>query len=119
MRLLALQHLLVHVLRTARYAAPLPHVTGSTGLRVLRRLRPSRALHQASRLSAPSSWQEAEAERLAGGSHIHCCPVGGLGTRLYPCGIATATPQHFTVASRPAPRTAGREFPAPSWSECA
>src|ERR1700733_2570536 len=32
------------------------------------------------------------------GSHVHCCPVSGLGTRLYPCGIATATPQHFTVA---------------------
>jgi hypothetical protein len=24
----------------------------------------------------------------AGGSHVHCCPVDGLGTRLYPCGIA-------------------------------
>ncbi len=21
-------------------------------------------------------------------SHVHCCPVDGLGTRLYPCGIA-------------------------------
>jgi hypothetical protein len=29
----------------------------------------------------------------AGGSHVHCCPVDGLGTRLCPCGIATATPQ--------------------------
>ena len=29
----------------------------------------------------------------ADGSHVHCCPVDGLGTRLYPCGIATATPQ--------------------------
>ena len=28
----------------------------------------------------------------AGGSHVHCCPVDGLGTRLYPCGIATVTP---------------------------
>jgi hypothetical protein len=28
----------------------------------------------------------------AGGSHVHCCPVDGLGTRLYPCGIATTTP---------------------------
>jgi len=25
------------------------------------------------------------------GSHVYCCPVDGLGTRLYPCGIATAT----------------------------
>jgi len=28
----------------------------------------------------------------AGGSHVHCCSVDGLGTRLYPCGIATITP---------------------------
>jgi len=34
------------------------------------------------------------------------------GARLYPRGIATATPQHFTVASRPETRTSGREFPA-------
>ena len=27
----------------------------------------------------------------ADGSHVHCYPVDGLGTRLYPCGIAIAT----------------------------
>jgi len=29
----------------------------------------------------------------ADGSHVHCRPVDGLGTRLYPRGIATVTPQ--------------------------
>src|SRR5450759_2845750 len=29
----------------------------------------------------------------ADGSHVHCCPVDGLGIRLCPCGLATATPQ--------------------------
>ena len=49
----------------------------------------------------------------AGGSRVHCRPVSGLGTRLYPCGIATANPQHFTVASHPRPPTPGQKFPAP------
>jgi hypothetical protein len=28
----------------------------------------------------------------ADGSHVHCRPVDGLGIRLCPCGIVTATP---------------------------
>ena len=24
-----------------------------------------------------------------GAPHVHCCPINGLGTRLYPCDIAT------------------------------
>ncbi len=28
----------------------------------------------------------------ADGSHVHCYPVDGLGTRLYPCGIVMVTP---------------------------
>jgi len=28
----------------------------------------------------------------ADGSRVHWHPVNGLGTRLYPCGLATATP---------------------------
>src|SRR5215472_224643 len=51
----------------------------------------------------------------ASGSHVHCCPVSGPGTRLCPCGIATATPQPFTVASHPRPPKPGPEFPAPQW----
>src|SRR3954454_19970665 len=36
-------------------------------------------------------WEGCGPGTHAGGSHVHCCPVGGLGIRLYPCGIATAT----------------------------
>ena len=35
------------------------------------------------------------------GSRVHCDSLDEGGARLGPCGIATATPQHFTVASRP------------------
>ncbi len=38
--------------------------------------------------------------------------ASGLGTRLYPCGIAMATPQTFTMASHPRPTRPGQEFPA-------
>jgi hypothetical protein len=41
------------------------------------------------------SWREGKDGTATGSSHVHCCPVSGLGTRLCPCGIATATPQHF------------------------
>jgi hypothetical protein len=42
-----------------------------------------------------------------GGSHVHCCPVDGLGTRLYPCGIATAT----AAANSPWPPIPGIKDP--------
>jgi hypothetical protein len=38
--------------------------------------------------------------------------LDGGGTRLSPCDIAVATPQHFTMASPSAHRHSG-EFPAP------
>jgi len=34
------------------------------------------------------------------GSRVHCDSLGEGGAQLYPCGIATATPQHVTAASR-------------------
>ena len=37
--------------------------------------------------------------RLREGSHVHHVPVGRVGTQLFRCGLATATPQAFTVAS--------------------
>jgi len=40
----------------------------------------------------PFPWPGNGCGTHAGGSHVRCCPVDGLGTRLYPCGIATATP---------------------------
>ncbi len=34
-----------------------------------------------------------------GSSHGHCRPFNGMGAQLFPGGLATTTPQHFTVAS--------------------
>jgi hypothetical protein len=34
------------------------------------------------------------------GSHVHHAPVGRIGAQLFPCSIATPTPQTFNVASR-------------------
>ena len=51
---------------------------------------------------APFDWRRTYPHRFpwpgkgcgtaADGSRVHCHPVNGLGTRLYPCGIAVATP---------------------------
>ena len=71
---------------------PFPMCTGFPRLGVLRRLRPTRAFGRRRAYPCPSSWQEDEPGTDTDGSHVHCCSVDGLGTRLYPCGIATATP---------------------------
>ena len=44
-----------------------------------------------------------------GGSHVHHQPVDGGGAQLFPCSLATATPQAFTVAS-------WRQLPCPTRS---
>ena len=41
----------------------------------------------------PPPWLGGGSGTDTDGSHVHCCPVDGLGTRLCPCGIAMATPQ--------------------------
>ena len=48
------------------------------------------------------------------GSRVHCNSFGEGGAQFYPCGIATANPQHFTVASRADIHMPAREFPAPA-----
>jgi hypothetical protein len=52
------------------------------------------------------------AERWEGrpgdGSHVHHAPVGRIGAQLFPCSIATPTPQAFGVASYPAYVSRGR-----------
>src|SRR5579875_1130112 len=53
----------------------------------------------------------APGEPAAGGSHVHCDPLSGLGARLCPGGLATPTPQSFSVASRTANVRASRKFP--------
>ena len=45
-------------------------------------------------------------------------PFDGVGAQLCPCNIATATPQAFTVASRPANHPT-QEFPATTTCGCA
>jgi hypothetical protein len=68
----------------------------------MRRAFPGSEYYGGSVPSAPSAGigpiqrQHSPVERYTGtntdGSHVHCCSVNGLGIRLYPCGIATATP---------------------------
>src|SRR5664279_313952 len=43
-------------------------------------------------IPTPSLWPKVDCGTITGGSHVHCCSIDELGTRLYPCGIATATP---------------------------
>src|ERR1019366_2095757 len=75
---------------------------------------PHPRLRQASRLSpSRSPWPEDGCGTHPDGSHVHCHPINGLGTRLYPCGLATATPQTFTVASRPRRNRPSLKFPCP------
>src|ERR1022692_3064553 len=77
------------------HTAALPHARGFPALGVLRRLRPARAFGRHRAYPAPCPWLGQDTGTATGGSHVHCCPVNGLGIRLCPCGIATVTPQHF------------------------
>ena len=89
---------------------------GFPRLGVLRRLRP---VPDRSADGGPSPTTAPDARRAGqdrDGSRVHCCSLDEGGARLCPCGIATATPQHFTVASRRASKTA-QEFPDPTSSE--
>ena len=79
-------------------AAALPHVPGFPQPEVLRRLRPvlDRSVRPA---DAPD--RIPGARRDQDGSRVHCDSLDEGGARLGPCGLTTATPQHFTVVSRP------------------
>jgi hypothetical protein len=57
---------------------------------------------------AAVAWRTAQQDR--DGSRIHGDSPGEAGARLGPCGITTATPQHFTVVSRPAAEGQPRSF---------
>src|SRR3954447_24325433 len=77
---------------------------------------PSRPDRQAMRPPGPARrWQRRRSGRAGTVPTFIHEPFDGIGTQLCPCTIATATPQAFTVASRPAtspgpgvPRSAGR-----------
>jgi len=92
---------------------PFPMCTGSPRLGVLRRLRP---VPDRSADGGPSSTLStgcARASMIRDGSHVHCDSLDEGGAQLCPCGIATVTPQHVTVASRTNIHKPARKFPAP------
>jgi hypothetical protein len=41
---------------------------------------------------SPAGSRKLKKGTVTDGSHVHCCPVDRLGTRLYPCGLTMATP---------------------------
>ena len=94
-------------------AGALRHARGSPAPGVLRRLRPARAFSWQRAYPPPPAWQEDG--RRSGHGRFPCSrhPFDGPGTQLCPGGIATATPQAFTVASHPRLVRPGQEFPAP------
>jgi hypothetical protein len=47
------------------------------------------------------------------GSRVHCDSLGEGGAQLCPCGIATATPQHFRRGLPADTRKPAQEFPVP------
>ena len=91
---------------------PFPMCTGFPRLGVLRRLRP---VSTRSVDDGPSPTIRAggtDTGKSRDGSHVHCDSLDEGGAQLCPCGIATATPQHFTVASRTDIHKPTRKFPA-------
>jgi hypothetical protein len=58
------------------------------------------------------AWPADPGREQRDGSHVHHEPLVEGGAQLCPCGLATATPQTFTVASRPATST-GPGVPRP------
>ena len=93
-------------------AAALPHVTGSPGPGVLRRLRPARPVQRSARLSRPAGRMPAAGNRNRAVPVFTAIRSAERGARLCPGGLATATPQTFTMASRSANRKACPEVPA-------
>ena len=99
---------------------PFPMCTGFPRLEVLRRLRPAPTRsaddepNPTTRIGYTASGQD------QGGSRVHCDSLDEGGAQLYPCGLATTTPQHVAVASRAATHMTARKFPAPiHWHGCA
>src|SRR5215472_1716067 len=89
-------------------AAALPHVTGSPGPGVLRRLRPTGPFSGRRAYPRLTDRTSAAREPAPGGSRVHCDSLAGVGARLYPSGIATLAPQAFSVASRSGGRIPSR-----------
>ncbi len=62
---------------------------------------PSRGHQPTTRLPAAGNTRR-RGGRPRDGSHVHHRPVDGGGAQLFPCSLATGTPQAFPVASQPA-----------------
>ena len=80
-------------------AAPLRHVAGFPGLGLLRGLRPTPEAISRRRACPPPAWLAGGEGEPGSGSHVHHRPVDGGGAQLFPCSLATGTPQAFPVAS--------------------
>ena len=96
--------------RRCDLAVPLRHVAGFPGLGLLRGLRP---IPEPSADDVPSrrrpGWPAGEGS--PGWFPRSPPPFDRIGAQLFPCSLATATPQAFPVASPPAHRTDLRSRP--------
>ena len=92
---------------------PFPMCTGFPRLGVLRRLRPAPTRSADDEPSPTTRVGYTATRQDQGGSRVHCDSLDEGGAQLYPCGLATTTPQHVTVASRTATHMTARKFPAP------
>jgi len=74
------------------------------GFPVLGLLRTLRPIPRSSADSGPARRRPggAAGRAISGGSHVHHAPIDGVGDQLFPCSLATSTPQAFLVASPPA-----------------
>jgi hypothetical protein len=97
------------------FAQPLPSFPMRAGfprLGVLRQLRPTPIRSADDEPSPTSHVGHLAIRQNQGGSRVHCDSLDEAGAQLYPRGIATATPQHITVASHTDTHTPAWEFPA-------
>ena len=87
--------------------------TGFPRLGVLRRLRPAPTRSADDGPSPTTRVGYTASGQDRGGSRVHCDSLDEGGAQLCPCGLATATPQHFTVASRTDTHMTCPEVPRP------
>jgi hypothetical protein len=87
--------------------------TGFPRLGVLRRLRPAPTRSADDEPSPTNRVGYTTTRQDQDGSRVHCNSLDEGGAQLYPCGLATTTPQHVTVASRAVTHMTVRKFPAP------
>ena len=99
-------------------AALLRHVAGFPDLGLLRGLRPTPEAISRRRACPPPAWLAGGKGDPESGSHVHHAPVDGGGAQLFPCSLATGTPQAFPVASGPADASTGLGVarPAVGWA---